>query len=104
MIVTVPPNGSLRPGVADFSDLTTATQTGPAAWVDGVVEIPFDHEPSEVEQSAIRLRLLTRDAAHEAQVKAMQAALADIRANPTTPAELAAAVELLLVAQLGVLA
>lgn len=81
----------------DFSDLTTSPRSGPAAWDGDALVLPFDPEPSEAEQSAIRLRLLTRDAAHEAQVTQMRAALNDLAGDDP----LTNAVRLLLDVQLG---
>lgn len=63
--------------------------------------LPFDKEPSEAEQAKIRRRLLTRDVWHEGRVAAMQDALKGIADDPSP---MAAAVRLLLVAQLGPLA
>jgi hypothetical protein len=105
MILHVPEGGLSRSSDVDLSDLTTAARAGGASWVgDQTLEIPFDTEPTDAEQAAIRLRLLTRDAAHEAQVKAMRSALTELRASPTTPRELADAVALLLEVELGDLA
>lgn len=97
MRITVPVTGLVRPATVDLSDLTASTRLGEAYWAGSDLEIPFDPEPSPAEQKAIRLRLLTRDAAHEDRVVAMATA-AD---NLTTLADVAAAVRLLLANALG---
>lgn len=86
-----------RPADTDMSDLTAAKRDGDPEWVDGDLVIPFSPEPTPDEQAAIRLRLLTRDAAHEAQVAAMQGVLAAI-AGKSDP--LSTGLRLLLNAQL----
>ena len=104
MILTLTHAPVLRgPSAVDLSDLTASCMTGDAAWVDATtLDIPFDTEPTATERAAIVRRLLTRDAAHEAQVKAMQEALAALPVSPTSPTE--RAVVLLLRAELGPLA
>lgn len=93
MRLTIPPGGALRAGVVDVSDLTDSTRTGAPRWLDETtLELPFDPEPTDAEQTLIRRRLLTRDAAHEARVAALLASAADL----STPASLASAVRLLL--------
>jgi hypothetical protein len=69
----------------DFSDLTTATRTGPAVWLeDGGLEIPFDQDLTDTEVAAVVNRLLTADAAKEA----IRWVLVQYRDNPApTPAE-----------------
>lgn len=76
--VTVTPDvAPLRdPGSTDFSDLTECVRDGEPWWADGTtLVLPFDPEPSEVEQVRIRRRLMTRDADHEAWVGECVAAL-----------------------------
>jgi hypothetical protein len=64
----------------DWSDLTDSVQTGPAYWstehVDALV-VPFDTEPTPAEAKAVRRRLMTADAAEEARVYDLIAAVAD---------------------------
>lgn len=101
MIIQVPPGALLRPADTDLSDLTDCVRTGPARWVTGGLEIPFEPEPSEAEQAAIRRRLLTRDADDEAEVAEMQLALANLADNPN---ELARGLKVVLRRLLGPLA
>lgn len=68
----------------DFSDLTTSQRTGGAEFVDGLLVIPFDPEPSTDEQSAIRLRLMTVDAAEESTVTGLLAARRALADDTTT--------------------
>lgn len=70
---------------ADFSDLTGSEQTGPAKWVKGQVdalEVPLDPSTTAEEAKAIRRRLVTVDAADEAQLLALIKAHKD-SATPT---------------------
>jgi hypothetical protein len=63
----------------DLTDLTTdsgAVQVGPAFWSPAAVDelvIPMDPEPSPAEQTAIRRRLATVDAADEARLHSLLA-------------------------------
>lgn len=74
----------IRPGrpvdEADLSDLTTCKRTGPAYWhpdeVDALV-VPLDPEPTESEALAIRRRLVSADAADEAHLYELLAAVKD---------------------------
>ena len=79
----------------DFSDLTDSEQTGPARWhpdTPDALVIPFDHEPTAAEAAAIRRRLITADAAEEAQLYR----LLDAHKDPAAPewAKIILAVEL----------
>lgn len=105
MRLTPPPTrlGRVPDGVS-LSDLTDRTPGLPYWDAEGALVIPFDIEPTPAEQAAIRRRLLTRDAAHEAQVKAMQDALAGLGQTANTPTEIVNALRLLLRAELGPLA
>jgi hypothetical protein len=79
------PNGMLRRPDADLSDLTASVPAGAPYWDADEVDVlvyPLDPEPSPSEQAAIRLRLVTNDAAEETRVRDLRAALAD----QTTPA------------------
>jgi hypothetical protein len=69
----------------DFSDLTTATRTGPAVWTeDGALDIPFDRDLTDTEVAAISNRLLTADATKDR----IRWVLVQYRENPApTPAE-----------------
>ena len=74
----------------DLTDLTSATRTAPARWVEceehGAADcllIPLDAEPTANEQAAIRRRLVTVDADDEARL----ASLRLLREAATTPFE-----------------
>lgn len=80
------PGGLLKRGDACLSDLTTATQTAASYWDPDAVDvlvIPFDVEPTEAEQSAIRHRLVTTDSDDETRY----ADLLNMRAQASTPFE-----------------
>lgn len=63
------PNDLLKRADADLSDLTASEQTGEPYWDEGdMLVIPFDKEPTEAEQEAIRRRLTTLDAEDEARL------------------------------------
>lgn len=78
MRVHVPGGFIRRTSAVDFSDLTTATQTGPARWEDDghTLVIPFRPEPTTAEQRLIRRRLMTHDTEHEKWVASVAAELA----------------------------
>lgn len=100
MIVLKPAGVNFREGDLndlDFSDITASVMDGRVRWDGDALVLPFDPEPSEADQAAIRLRLLTRDADHEAQVTQMRAALNDLAGDDP----LTNAVRLLLDVQLG---
>jgi hypothetical protein len=68
----------------DFSDLTTATRTGPAVWLeDGGLEIPFDRDLTDAEVAAVVNRLLTPDAAKEEIRRVLTGYLANPAPTPT---------------------
>lgn len=61
----------------DLDDLTKSKRSGPAEWVDdGVLEIPFDSDPSPAEVAAIQLRLVSESPTEEGDRKAATAFLA----------------------------
>lgn len=63
------PHGLLKRAGTDLSDLTASQRTGvPYFEPDDWLVIPLDPEPSEVEQTAIRRRLVTVDADDEARL------------------------------------
>lgn len=63
------PNGLLKRAGTDLSDLTASQRTGvPYFEPDDWLVVPLDPEPSEVEQTAIRRRLVTVDAEDEARL------------------------------------
>lgn len=78
------PGNLLKRADADLADLTSSKRTGPASWDEGdVLVIPFDTDPSEAEQEAIRRRLVTADAVEEARY----AELLTMRGTATAPFE-----------------
>lgn len=87
--------GMQRPAEGlNFSDLTSAVVVGAFRWLgEGLLEIPFDPEPTPAEQDAIRRRLLTRDEAQETRLVRMRE-VADALADDDRP--LAKGVRLLL--------
>lgn len=61
----------------DFSDITSATRTGPAAWLpDGRLEIPLSEEPDTEEQRRIVVRLTTATQVEENLILEVQAGVA----------------------------
>lgn len=89
----------------DFADLTASVLTGPASWeVEGdrpVLVLPFDPEPTTAERVAILRRLLSADAAGEAELAEWQASLEGL-AGDTSP--MGAAMRAYLTERLGSLA
>lgn len=78
------PNGMLKRPDADLSDLTASVRTGEPYWDPDeldVLVIPFDRAPGPVQQEKIRRRLVTADAAEEADLYAL---IADAK-DPTAP-------------------
>jgi hypothetical protein len=76
------PNGMLKRPDADLSDLTEAQRLGEPDWEPGDWLVQeFDRPLTEAEQTAIRRRFVTADAADEAHL----AELLTARADPTAP-------------------
>lgn len=61
----------------DLSDVTDAVRTGPAVWVDGGLEVPFDRDLTPDEVTAIARRLMSVDATEEQQWIAVETYLDD---------------------------
>lgn len=60
----------------DFSDLTASVVTGPASWVEGGLEIPFEPDPSPAEVKRIIIRLESENLNEETLRVQAEAALA----------------------------
>jgi hypothetical protein len=59
----------------DLTDLTTAERTGPAVWVAGGLEVPFNRDLTQDEVDAVVLRLTTVDDGEEQLRGAVEAFL-----------------------------
>lgn len=97
MRITVPAGRQLRrPADVDVSDLTAAVRDGDPFWDGDDLVIPFVVDPTPTEQSAIKRRLFTEDAAHESRVRAAADALAALDTVTDVPPPVLDALRLLL--------